>query len=89
MTNNSEKNHTHYKTPIDLSFGYQNIEGTHSPQFGCKLPYIHSKFVNDVEILSETWGTCTHEKNITGYKIIKNVPPIKNPTSGRAGLLVV
>ena len=92
MTKISAKNHTPYKTPIDLSFGYQNIEGIHSPQFGCKLPYIHSKFVNDIEILSETWGSCTHEKNITGYKIIDIIHPHKKSSirKGRAsgGIIV-
>ena len=81
-----------YKTPRDLSFGYQNIEGMHSPSFGCKLPYIHSKFTHDIEILSETWGLCTHEKNLSGYKLIEEIPPYKmsNIKKGRAsgGLLI-
>ena len=81
-----------YKTPIDLSLGYQNIDGIHSPQFGCKLPYLHSKFSNDLEVISETWGSCAHEKNVTGYKILEIVPPHKksNVKKGRAsgGIIV-
>ena len=80
-----------FKTPIDLSFGYQNIEGVHS-SFGCKLPYIHSKFIHDIEVLSETWGICSHEKNISGYKLVEKVEPQKksNIKKGRAsgGLLI-
>ena len=81
-----------FKTPLDLSFGYQNIDGIHSPQFGCKLSFIHTKFTHDIEVLSETWGTCTHEKNIVGYKLLENIAPHKMSTirKGRAsgGLLV-
>ena len=81
-----------FKTPIDLSFGYQNIEGIHSPSFGCKLPYLHSKFIHDIEILSETWGSCTHEKNLPGYKLIEDIAPHKMSAinKGRAsgGLLI-
>ena len=81
-----------YKTPIDLSFGYQNIEGIHSPIFSCKLPYVHSKFIHDIEVLSETWGSCNHDKNIEGYKLIEEIVPQKMPNirAGRSsgGLLV-
>ena len=73
----SNKTTTSYKTPIDLSFGYQNIDGIHSPSFGCKLPYLHSKFTHDFEILSESWGHRIHEKNVTGYKLICDIPPHK------------
>ena len=83
---------TPYKTPIDLSFGYQNIEGVHSPTYGCKLPYIHSKLIHDIEVLSETWGSCTHEKNIAGYRLLEYIAPHKKSDirKGRAsgGLLV-
>ena len=82
---------TLFKTPIDLSFGYHNIEGIHS-SFGCKLPYIHSKFIHDIEVLSETWGLCSHDKNISGYKLLEKVDPHKksNIKKGRAsgGLLI-
>ena len=81
-----------YKTPIDLSFGYQNIEGIHGPTFMCKLPFIHSKFTHDIEVLSETWGVCNHEKNAPGYKLLCEIPPHKksNIIKGRAsgGILI-
>ena len=95
MTHISAKNSKRkspYKPPIDLSFGYHNIEGIHSPQFGCKLPFIHTKLIHDIEILSETWGACTHEKNVAGYKIIEQIAPHKksNIRKGRAsgGIIV-
>ena len=60
------------KTPIDLSIGYQNIEGLHSKNFACKLPYLQPKLIHDIEILSEAWGvTCNHSKDIPGYKTIQ------------------
>ena len=81
-----------YKTPLDLSFGYQNIEGIHNKTFGCKLPLLHSKFIHDFEVLSETWGTCAHEKNVSGYKLIEQIKPLKGSDirKGRAsgGLLI-
>ncbi len=83
---------TPFKSPLDLSIGYQNIEGIHSPTFGCKLPYIHTKFIHDIEVLSETWGACDHEKNTQGYTLMGNVHPHKksNIKKGRAsgGLLI-
>ena len=60
-----------FKTPLDLSIGYQNIEGIHNPTFECKLPYLESRIIHDIEILTETWGSCTHDKNIPGYKLIE------------------
>ena len=59
------------KTPIDFSVGYQNIEGIHSRTFDCKLPYLQSKLIHDVEVLSEAWGVCNHSKDIPGYEIIQ------------------
>ena len=59
------------KSPIDLSIAYQNIGGLHSPSFTCKLPYLEKKFIHDIEILSETWDTCKHGKDIPGYKFIE------------------
>jgi exonuclease III len=77
---------TSVKTPLDLSIGYQNIEGLHSRNFSCKLPYLEKKFIHDIEILSETWDTCSHSKDIDGYKTIKPVKPQKksNIKKGRA-----
>ena len=81
-----------YQTPLDFSIGYQNIEGLHSPLFGCKLPYVQSKLSHDIEVLSETWGKCEHDKNIPGYKLIEHILPQKltNVTKGRAsgGILI-
>ena len=72
--------------PLDLSVGYQNIEGIHHSQFGCKLPYLEKSFVHDIEIISETWGECSHDKNIPGYKKLKEVKPTKitHTKKGRA-----
>ena len=58
------------KTPIDLSVGYQNIEGLHSRTFDCKLSYIQPKLIHDIEVLSETWGICNHSKDFPGYKTV-------------------
>ena len=57
-------------SPIDLSVGYQNIDGLHCGNFACKLP-LEKKFIHDFEILSETWDTCKHGKDIHGYKFIE------------------
>ena len=61
------------QTPIDFSIGYQNIEGLHCPTFGCKLPYIQSKFIHDIEVISEVWGSCDHSKDVPGYKKIDEI----------------
>ena len=62
---------------INLSIGYHNIEGLHSPIFGCKHNNI--EFCNDIEILAETWTSCTQCKNaiIPNYTIIDKVLPKK------------
>ena len=53
---------------------------------------MHSKFIHDIEVLSETWGLCTHEKNLPGYELIENIAPQKMSgiDKGRAsgGILV-
>ena len=81
------------KTPIDLSIGYQNIEGIHSQNFACKLPYLQSKLIHDIEVLSEAWGACNHSKDIPGYKIVDQIDPSKksNIKKGRSsgGLLIL
>ena len=61
------------KSPIDLSIGYQNVDGPHSKNFSCKLPYLEKKFIHDIEILAETWDSCKHNKDIDGYKIIETI----------------
>ena len=79
------------KTPIDFSIGYQNIDGLHTKNFSCKLPYIHKKFIHDIEILTETWGSCEHDKEIDGYRLIEIEPQKeKGVSKGRAsgGLLI-
>ena len=40
---------------FNLTIGYQNIEGSHSPIFGCKHEE-QLNLYNDIEILSETWA---------------------------------
>ena len=80
-----------FKNPIDLSIGYQNIEGLHSKTFGCKLPYLKTKLIHDIEILSEAWGTCDHTKDIPGYKMMQIKPQKKsNIKKGRSsgGLII-
>ena len=58
---------------INLSIGYHNIEGSHSPTFGCKHNYI--QFYNDIEIIAETWTNCADCKNaiIPNYIILDKV----------------
>ena len=58
-------------SPIDFSIGYQNIEGIHSPTFSCKLPYLQTKLIHDIEVLLEAWGTCDHNKDIPGYEKVQ------------------
>ncbi len=79
------------KSPIDLSVGYINIEGLHSKNFSCKLPYLEKKFIHDIEILVETWDSCRHDKNIKDYEVIevksqKKKKIVKGRSSG--GLLI-
>ena len=49
---------------INLSIGYHNIEGQHNALLGFKLGS-HIKWLNDKEILAETWSECKKCKNIT------------------------
>ena len=73
------------KTPIDFSIGYQNIDGLHTKSFSCKLPYIQKKFIHDFEILTETWGSCEHNKEIDGYQLLEIEPQKeKGISKGRA-----
>ena len=79
------------KSPIDFSVGYHNIEGLHSKNFSCKLPYLEKKLIHDIEILVETWDSCKHSKDIPGYKVIeiksqKKKRVVKGRSSG--GLLI-
>ena len=65
---------TMFKTPLDFSIAYHNIEGIHDPNFGCKIPSISTKLIHDVEILAETWGDCEHDHNIAGYQLVQIKP---------------
>lgn len=79
------------KSPIDFSIGYQNIDGLHCGIFNCKLPYLEEKFIHDIEILSETWDSCKHDKNIQGYRFLEIKSQKKQKvTKGRSsgGLLI-
>ena len=79
------------RPPIDLSVGYINVEGLHSKNFSCKLPYLEKKFIHDIEILVETWDSCKHDKNIQGYEVIEiKSQKKKNIVRGRSsgGLLI-
>ena len=59
---------------FNLTIGYQNIEGSHSPIFGCKHEE-QLNLYNDIEILSETWSSCKNCKNmqIPGYTVISKI----------------
>ena len=56
---------------INLSIGYQNVEGLHSGLFGCKLDS-EITFSCDIEIITETWSACENCKavRIPGYEFI-------------------
>ena len=58
-------------SPIDFSIGYQNIDGLHTKTFSCKLPYLQSKLIHDIEVFSEAWGGCEHSKDMPGYEKIE------------------
>ena len=70
---------------INLSIGYQNVEGIHNSLFGCKLG-TEINFSCDIEIISETWGACENCKStkITGYELVKNTDPEKKGKKGRS-----
>ena len=59
------------KPLFDFSIRYLSVEGIHDPHHGCKLPYFTIIIINDIEILSETWGKCKHNLHIEGYKLIE------------------
>ena len=51
-----------------------------------------SKFSHDIEVLSEAWGRCDHDKNIPGYVLLEYIQPHKASSirKGRAsgGILI-
>ena len=70
---------------LNLSIGYQNVEGLHSDLFGCKL----ESEINlncDIEILSETWTSCKNCPNVKtpGYEIVDFINPEKIGKKGRS-----
>ena len=77
-----------FKTPFDLSIGYQNIAGIHNKILGCKLNLL--TLIHDIEIISETWGSCPHNQEIAGYKIVNIKKPPKQVKKGRdsGGILI-
>ena len=72
------------KLNLNLSIGYQNIEGQHNNLLGCKLSGQIDLF-NDIEILAETWSECENCKKITieNYNLVKSIDPLK--IQGRKG----
>ena len=66
------------KATTNLSIGYHNIEGKHSFLHGCKLNN-HLNFINDIEILAETWAECDNCKNniVINYSLLKAIEPQK------------
>ena len=74
------------KVAVNLSIGYQNIEGAHSSTFECKHKNCIELF-NDVEILSETWTKYTHCKKMSfmDYILIDNILPQKTLQQRKVG----
>ena len=70
---------------INLSIGYQNVEGLHSGLFGCKLDS-EITFSCDIEIIAETWSACENCKavKIPGYEFIDATNPEKKGKKGRS-----
>ena len=68
---------------LNLSIGYQNIEGQHN-LLGCKLGGQIELF-NGIEILAETWSECENCKKIAieNYDLVKSIDPLK--IQGRKG----
>ena len=81
-------NKTNFKTLFDLSIGYQNMAGIHDKILGCKINLL--TFIHDIEIISETWGSCPHNQEIVGYKIVNITKPQKLVKKGRdsGGILI-
>ena len=70
---------------LNLSVGYHNIEGLHHAVLGCKI-HDYITFINDIEILAETWSeceTCRNTLSVGDYKIISNIDPVKKGARGR------
>ena len=64
---------------LNLSIGYQNVEGLHSDLFGCKLTN-EINFSCDIEIISETWTSCEKclaDAKIPGYEPFTKIKPEK------------
>ena len=53
------------------------MQGLHNKN-GCKIEDCTNHLFNDIEVLSETWA-CTCEKLFTGYEIVAQSTPQKNP----------
>ena len=60
------------KPNLNLSIGYLNIEGINDKIHGCKIKQLKDYLRCDIEILSETWGKCTHYDEVEGYNYIIN-----------------
>ena len=59
------------KSLLNFTVSYWNIEGIHDKIQGCKIPYLGKYLINDIEILSETWGACDHSLDVEDYHSIK------------------
>ena len=60
----------------NFNIGSHNVKGLHNKN-ECKIDDITKELVNDIEILSETWG-CGCEKHFDGYVIIAQSEPVKH-----------
>ena len=82
----SEKlNVTKSRLQINLSIGYQNIEGLHHATLGCKLDNCIT-LENDIEVLAESWTECENCDNIReldDHFLLECIKPIKTGTKGR------
>ena len=58
-----------------FKIGYKNIQGLHSGN-ECKIAECTNEFINDIEILSETWG-CDCVKEFKGYDLLVEKKPQK------------
>ena len=70
---------------INLSIGYQNVEGIHNSLFGCKLD-TEINFSCDIEVISESWGACENCKNVKveGYEHVTSINREKKGKRGRS-----
>ena len=60
----------------NFNIGSHNVKGLHNKN-ECKINDITKELVNDIEILSETWG-CGCEKHFDGYVMLAQSELVKH-----------